>query len=315
VSTASVPPPGWVEPQRPAAPASPSPFGAPERPAGSDFASRIAVEDKRRLDTRRVWARFIDNLLCAPIYFIALYAWDTAALLAWVIMSLVHVVVAHFCEVTIGATPGKYVFRLRVADRETGALPSPRQAAVRGVIGLFESNLIGLLALHFSKGRTRLGDRAAGTVVVDTVRHPAQARAITSGGLVYGLVWVIPIALVGLGVHKHHAGASYRRQADALCRQADASINARLPGEGLPAVVAAYQQLDAGLARLHPPGAWLERHRRLAGQVHGNALGLDHQLRAARTEAEVENTASIAEGAYVLLKQQARRDGYVDCGR
>ena len=109
-----------------------------------------------------------------PIYFLALYSWDTAVLLAWTIMSLVHVVVAHFCEVTIGATPGKYIMRLRVADRETGALPTPRQAAIRGVIGLLESDLIGLIALHVSKGRTRLGDRAAGTVVVDTARHPAR---------------------------------------------------------------------------------------------------------------------------------------------
>jgi uncharacterized RDD family membrane protein YckC len=319
VSTASVPPPGWVEPQRPAATSSPpSPFASPERPDGTGFAATIAREDRRRLDTKRVCARFIDNLICVPIYFLALYEWDTAVLLAWTIMSLVHVVVAHFCEVTIGATPGKYFLRLRVADRETGALPSPRQAAIRGVIGIFESNLIGLIALHVSKGRTRLGDRAAGTVVVDTVRHPAEFRGLTGGALVYGLAWAIPFALVALGVHKHHASASYVRQADALCRQADATINARLASEGLPAVVAAYQQLDAGLAQLHPPGAWLERHRRLAGQVHANAAGLAGRVRAASADparADWESLASIAEGQYALMKHQARVDGYVDCGR
>jgi uncharacterized RDD family membrane protein YckC len=308
-----VPPPGWAEPQRPATPASPSSFSSPERPGGTDFASRIAVEDKRRLDTKRVGARFVDNLLCLPIYLIALYAWDTAVLLAWVIMSLVHVVVAHFCEVTIGATPGRYVFRLRVADKETGALPSPRQAAVRGVIGIFESNLIGLLALHSSKGRTRLGDRAAGTVVVDTARHPARSQAITGGALVYGLVWAIPIALVGLGVHRHHASASYVGKADALCRQADATINARLPSEGMQAVVAAYQQLDAGLSRLHPPGAWAERHRRLAGRVHANAVMLPAQLRS--TSMDQREVAELAEQEYGQLRARAHADGYGDCGR
>lgn len=314
-----MPPPGWVEPQRPAAaaPSSPSPFASPERPDGSDFAAAVAREDRRRLDTKRVFARFIDNLLCLPIYVLALYAWDSSVLLAWTIMSLVHVVIAHFCEVTIGATPGKYVLRLRVADRETGALPSPRQAAIRGVIGIFESNLIGLIALHFSKGRTRLGDRAARTVVVDTVRHPAQARGLTSGALVYGLVWAIPFALVGLGVHKHHASASYVRQADALCHQADQAIDARLPREGLPAVVAAYRQLDAGLAGLHPPGAWLARHRMLSGQVHADALGLAAQIRAASADPRTDwgMVAQSAEGDYVRLKQVARSAGYGACGR
>jgi uncharacterized RDD family membrane protein YckC len=313
VSTASVPPPGWVEPQRPATPASPSPFSSPERPAGSDFASRIAVEDKRRLDTKRLFARLIDNVLCVPIYFIALYAWETAALLAWVIMSLVHVVVAHFCEVTIGATPGKLVFRLRVADRDTGALPTPRQAAIRGVTGIVENSLIGLLALHFSKGRTRLGDRAAGTVVVDTVRHPAQAQAITSGAFVYGLVWLLPIALVGVGVLRGRAGVHYRQQADALCRQADATINARIDNEGMQAVVAAYQQLDAGLQRLHPPGAWAERHERLAGQVHADAMLLPTELRAVNMDQR--DVAQRAQEDYLRLKARAHADGYVDCGR
>lgn len=314
-----MPPPGWVEPQRSATPASPSPspFTSPERPEGTGFAAAIAREDRRRLDTKRVAARIVDNLLCLPIYLLALYQWHTAVLLAWTIMSLVHVVVAHFCEVTIGATPGKYIMKLRVADRETGALPSPRQAAIRGVIGLLESNLVGLIALHVSRGRTRLGDRAAGTVVVDTVRHPIAPRGVTGGALVYGLVWAIPIALVGLGVMKHHSSVVYRQQADVLCRQADETITARIDSEGLTAVLAAYQQLDAGLAQLHPPGAWRERHRRLAGQVHANAVGLGLELRAASRDPRTDwqELGSIEEQAYMHLKQQSRAAGYGDCGR
>jgi uncharacterized RDD family membrane protein YckC len=311
VSTASVPPPGWVEPARPVAPS--SPFTSPERPTGTDFAATIAREDRRRLDTKRIYARFIDNLLCLPVYVLGLYVWDTAVLLAWALMSLVHVVAAHVCEVTIGATPGKYILKLRVADRDTGALPTPRQAAVRGVIGLLESNLIGLIALHVSRGRTRLGDRAAGTVVVDTVRHPTPSRGLTRGALVYPLVWSIPVALVCLAAVKHHAGASYRQEADALCHQADVAIDARLGSEGLPAVIDAYQQLDAGLARLHPPGAWQERHRRLAGQVHANAVMLAAQVRS--VSLDQREVAQLAEQQYGQLKVQSHAAGYGDCGR
>lgn len=260
MSTASVPPPGWVEPQRPA------PFTTPERPAGTDFAAAIAREDRRRLDTKRVKARFIDNLLLLPVYLLALHQWGTVAV-AWALWALAHLIMAHFCEVTTGATPGKRFMKLRVADKDSGALPTPRQAATRGVIGLVESNLIGLIALHVSKGRTRLGDRAAGTIVVDTERHPVATSVLTRGALVYPALWTLPVALVCFGGYREHAGTSYRQQADAACNLVNLQIRATIESDGPYALQRAYTREHAMLAAIRPPAAWRDRHNALLARV------------------------------------------------
>ena len=55
----------------------------------------------------------------------------------------------HVCEVTRGATPGKRLLHLRVARLEDGELPTPRQAAARGVIGIFEFGVIACIAVNF----------------------------------------------------------------------------------------------------------------------------------------------------------------------
>jgi hypothetical protein len=153
--------------------------------------------------------------------------------------------------------------------------------------------------------------------VVDTVRHPVASRGLTGGALVYPIAWVIPVALVCLVAAKHHSSVSYRQQADALCRQADVAIDTGVPVRGLPAVVAAYQQLDAGLARLHAPAAWRERHTELAGQVHANAVGLALEVRVASADPKTDwqGLGESAGEQYARMKDRAKAAGYHDCGR
>jgi uncharacterized RDD family membrane protein YckC len=318
VSTASVPPPGWVEPQRPAAPASPTPFSSPERPSGTDFANRIAVEDKRRLDTKRVQARIIDNLILLPVYLLALHQWHEIGI-AWLLWALSHLIMSHLFEVTTGASPGKRLRRLRVADKDTGALPTPRQAAGRGVIGLFEGNLIGLLALHFSKGRTRIGDRAAGTVVVDSERHPIAARALTGGALVYPVLWAIPVALICWGATRAEAGPSYRAQADAVCRRAGTAMDAVGAGNGsADEMLAVYQQLQDGLAGLRPPADWADRHRALVARTTQFNTTLKTAWSAARASKTPKRTYDSYMPALAAESNAdaaaARAAGYQVCG-
>ena len=67
-----------------------------------------------------------------------------------------------------GRTPGKAALGLRVVTKE-GAPIRFRHAVVRGVLGLGEVTMlpvIGVLALLVSKNEQRLGDMAAGTIVI-----------------------------------------------------------------------------------------------------------------------------------------------------
>jgi uncharacterized RDD family membrane protein YckC len=70
-------------------------------------------------------------------------------------------------EGTFGVTLGKKVRRLRVI-RVDGSRCGYGQAALRALLGLFETNLIGALVIGFTERRQRLGDKLAGTLVVST---------------------------------------------------------------------------------------------------------------------------------------------------
>jgi uncharacterized RDD family membrane protein YckC len=274
VSSASVPPPGWVRP-RASIPVT-TPLDAPERVSGGDFAATIAAEDRRGLDTRRVGARIIDAILCAPAYFLALHQWGDA-LGSWAVYQLAQLILAHLCEVTVGQTPGKHLMKLRVARKADGGLPTPRQAAVRGVLGIVEWGLIGLIALHVSKGRTRLGDRAAATVVVDVQRHPIPSRGLTTGTFTYPVLWAIPVVLLWVGSASGSMPGSYRHQADAICRRTDATIRATVRSDGPYALHDAWMREYDALSRLHAPVSWRARQEALLARTDA-MLAFDSQV-------------------------------------
>ncbi|PVZ06317.1 RDD family protein [Actinomycetospora cinnamomea] len=76
-------------------------------------------------------------------------------------------------EGLLGQTVGKLVCDIRVIDGSNGALPGLGKAAVRTVLrlvdGLF-NYLVAFVAVLTSRNRRRLGDMAAGTLVVRTPR-------------------------------------------------------------------------------------------------------------------------------------------------
>lgn len=129
----------------------------------------------------RVAAAFIDLL----IRFVVIVAFTAAAFVVtssggvadWlgytfigIFLFFVTIGYSIFFETVMGGrTPGKAVFGLRVMTIEGSSIRF-RHAAVRGAVALFEiysfSGLIALLVSFFNSKSQRLGDMAAGTIVV-----------------------------------------------------------------------------------------------------------------------------------------------------
>jgi uncharacterized RDD family membrane protein YckC len=285
VSSASVPPPGWI------APKAPIPLRTPTTPGGGgdggDFAAEIAFEDRRRLDTRRVRARIIDNLICAPVFVAVSARWGTDV--GYLVGLLALMVMTHVYEVRAGTSPGKRIMRLRVARKADGGLPTPFQAGARAGLGLIENGIIGLIALHFSKGRTRLGDRVAGTVVVDATVHPIAPRRLSPGAMIYPVVWSIPVLLACWALT--HAGSSYasdyRARADAICLQGEVAVKqASTPRD----LVAIDDQMVAQLDSLSVPESWGARHYDLVNRLRGEDAELRDMLARAQRSAHPATT-------------------------
>ena len=65
-----------------------------------------------------------------------------------------------------GTTPGKALSHLRVIKKDGGQL-NWGQAAIRAFLSIFEDNLIGAIVIWATKQNQRIGDLAAGTLVVN----------------------------------------------------------------------------------------------------------------------------------------------------
>lgn len=87
-------------------------------------------------------------------------------------------------EAVGGATPGKYLCRLRVVDLD-GSIPSLANVFLRNLCRLFDYPLffgVAVLSMESSRFYQRLGDRAARTVVIKKTRKKAPSvdlRSIT----------------------------------------------------------------------------------------------------------------------------------------
>jgi uncharacterized RDD family membrane protein YckC len=301
---ASVPPPGWVEPPRAVA-------------ATSDFAHTrddLRRESRRALDSRRVRARVLDWLIVAPFGVAAAWEWGwnfgTFALFQCLLLILNHV-----CEVTRGATPGKRWCGLRVANLQDGGLPSPRQAAVRGVIGIFEFGLIAAIAIISNKGRRRLGDLAAGTAVVDARKHPVASRPLFAGALVYPVMWAVPAVIACVLGARGVLPDSYRAQADQWCRgytppatlAVHLSVSDRLPQEFA---------MTRAIETLNPPHAWRQAHEDLVRRLRLRVA--THQQWA---QDRIVHPGRATEAVWLARDQRAQADddaalaaqGFHDC--
>jgi uncharacterized RDD family membrane protein YckC len=158
---------------------------------GGDLVSGEAVLLEVRLARfpSRALARLIDTaiqigLLLATFFFLAAAdVGDDAAASAITLVLLVLIIVGYpllFESLTAGRTPGKMGLGLRAVRDDGGAL-RVRHSLVRALVGVLEIWLcLGVIAILTSLVSTRgkrLGDLAAGTVVVRD-RVPEQAAPI-----------------------------------------------------------------------------------------------------------------------------------------
>ena len=132
---------------------------------------------------QRIGARLLDNFfILAYIFFIFFFSflfWETVKNLIspdymWiaVILLLLPVIGYHFIFESIlgGTTLGKMIVKIKVtnSDGSTTSIGSYFLRWVLSPVDLFMGGSIGILFILLSKNHQRLGDMAAGTIVVKT---------------------------------------------------------------------------------------------------------------------------------------------------
>lgn len=137
----------------------------------------------RRVDGRRIAAGLVDAVVCAGIFVIVqgVTGGGVQGGAMAVLWSLYYFVAL---EALNGQTLGKRLFRLRVF-RTDGSLPGFREVLLRNVLRLVDAlpvYLVGLVTMwRTGERRQRLGDIAAGTLVLDQNAEPERAAASPAG--------------------------------------------------------------------------------------------------------------------------------------
>jgi uncharacterized RDD family membrane protein YckC len=133
-----------------------------------DRSFALKTEDRSGLRRRRWSAAVVDSLLLlVPLGLVSALAGVGGGLVA----AALWLTYDFLCEALAGQTIGKRVYGLRVV-RKDGAPLNLAAVATRNVLRLVEAPL-GWIIVLATRGRQRLGDVVAGTVVtrVDGYRH------------------------------------------------------------------------------------------------------------------------------------------------
>ncbi|GEM_PF-856620 len=180
---------------------------------------------------------------------------------------LVAIFIFYFVfEGVFTATPGKWCCGLAVR-RQDGGVPSLMNITVRTVFRLFDV-LLGFFFVEFTRRHQRLGDIAAGTVVVKRQRAEPGSRTVgwdqiagTTGRLIAGLIDTALLCAVGAAL---------------LFMLSDeyAFVSQWLLLAAIPVVAIIWSALQH---RTHTtPGAWLLGYRLV--QENGAPIGFSHAL-------------------------------------
>jgi uncharacterized RDD family membrane protein YckC len=156
-------------------------------------------------DGRRLLALLIDGLIAAPIAVGIVLAFGSARFSEFLAIAVVLSWDFLF-ESLRGQTIGKRAMKIRVVRRD-GTRLRPQHAAARNVLrivdGLPGLPLVGLLSMTVSgrSRRQRVGDLAAGTLVVNSERAMSKLPPTTRDRLVlaaYPAVWLAPVIIWAL---------------------------------------------------------------------------------------------------------------------
>ena len=158
--------------------------------------SESPVAPETRVTGRRIAAFLVDNVvmvalisLAAAPYLLLLLSLDPAFYEAAAAVVLVAMVTTLYFLVVVlgitlgyyallegyrGQTVGKMLFGLEVVREDTGAVPGPKAAAFRALMLLLADaqflGIVGLAAILLTEKHQRIGDMAAGTLVVHKAR-------------------------------------------------------------------------------------------------------------------------------------------------
>jgi uncharacterized RDD family membrane protein YckC len=140
-----------------------------------------------KLDNRRILAALIDLAIvgvggAAVLVAAGVLGGDGASLGAPLAAVVVGWALYYYfaCESGGGQTVGKRLMRLRVV-RADGSPADMKAVAVRSVLRVVDTALVGLIAMMATgERRARLGDLAAGTMIVSTDAAPSTAPAVVA---------------------------------------------------------------------------------------------------------------------------------------
>ena len=267
--------------------------------------------DRKTLDSRRLLAVIIDLLLFAPIEYVA-YQYDLGAM---VLVYALWLVYFFLCDVTTGQTLGKALLGLRTVTVE-GELPSQKAASSRTVLRLLDHGIIGLVTLVATGGkRQRLGDLAAGTVVVRAADVVPVPRTPSRDVWLWPALWLAPAIVVFFLSADGRLAGTYRASADAICAEATAAGER---AESLNQWLAVVNEQMTELRALDVPPNWQPRHDALLAEGDELRLAAATALTsAARSsnpkkvlEREWPRLVAANEAANVRISAM----GYADCG-
>lgn len=160
-----------------------------------DSASPVAPET--RVTGRRIAAFLVDNVvmvalisLSAAPYLLLLLSLDPAFYEGAPAVVLVAMVTTLFALIVMlgitlgyyallegyrGQTIGKMIFGLKVVREDTGAVPGPKAATLRALMLLLADaqllGIVGLISILVTEKHQRIGDMAAGTLVIRRERR------------------------------------------------------------------------------------------------------------------------------------------------
>ena len=135
---------------------------------------------------RRSLAALLDNLVWV-LFYLWIYVWivggaflasDTAGIVALIAFFSLWFNYFAFCELRWGQTIGKNATGIEVRSLDGAQRLNFAQASVRNLLRLVDGFVIGELMIVTTRRKQRLGDKAAGTVVV---QHTSTKRVAPGG--------------------------------------------------------------------------------------------------------------------------------------
>jgi uncharacterized RDD family membrane protein YckC len=265
--------------------------------------------DRSGLRRRRFFAALVDNLLLAiPVVIVVALVGIGGGLVALAMVLSYDFV----CEALFGQTVGKALLGIRVVRKDGGPLHLAAVAA-RNVLRLLEYLPLAWLCVMATKGRQRLGDVLAGTIVTraDGVPHiPSSERFRTQILVGYPVVWIVPALIAAVVLTGEVKKNDYLALSNFTCSQAKAALDAN-PNADVAEMHATMTDIERSLRQLTPPSSKAAAHGRLVEGIHRQRalLGQAAHLHGTRQVAVLREYG----GEATRDSAQAKADGYPGC--